>query len=151
VIEHILTKSSQVPGMKPTICQDYLEFLNGHPTNSSRMAAQFTEAEIPYMQELLKHHMPVPAYEAVDAPLIRQQPLLERLVTSTNRLGRTEQPGRVEYYQLFFNQDDIRSETIEAIAGRIGACTRVAKCRYHFENWGKDLGTYCLTLHVNRE
>lgn len=147
VIEHVMVQN--VPGKQSTICTPYLDFLNGSPNNAVRLVGKINDDEIPYIQELLKHHMPVPAYEAVPDPVSQIQPQLEQLCRQVDRLGRPEVQSGLEYFQVFFGENDVRPESIAAIMGRIAERPRVCKARYHFENWGKDLGQWCLTLHLN--
>lgn len=145
VIEHVLLQ--QQPGQKPTICQPYLDFMNGSPKNAARVVGRINDDEIPYMQELLKHHYPVVAYEERLA-IPSNQPQLEMLCRKIGQLNRPETAG-VEYFQIYFNEDDVRAESLARIMSCVEGRDRVCKARYHFENWGKDLGTWCLTLHLN--
>lgn len=146
-IEHVMIQTA--PGKQATICTPYLDFLNGSPKNAARVINPINDEDIPYIQELLKHHMPVPAYEAVPEAIDAKQPQLERLCQQVERLGRAERASGLEYFQIYFAENDVRPESIAAINGRVAELSRVCKARYHFENWGKDLGTWCLTLHLN--
>lgn len=145
VIEHVLLQ--QQPGQKPTICQPYLDFMNGSPKNAARLVGRINDDEIPYMQELLKHHYPVVAYEE-RLTLPNRQPQLEALCRKIGQLNRPERSG-VEYFQIYFNEDDVRPESLATIMACAQEKDRVCGARCHFENWGKDLGTWCLTLHLN--
>lgn len=146
VIEHVMLQ--QVPGQRPTICQPYLDFMNGSPKNAARVVGKINEDEIPYMQELLKHHYPVVAYrERLSAP--SSQPQLDILCRQIGQLNRREHNSGVGYFQIYFNENDVRPESLATIMSCVQEKTRVCKARYHFENWGDELGTWCLTLHIN--
>lgn len=146
VIEHVMLQ--QAPGQRPTICQPYLDFMNGSPKNAARVVGRINEDEIPYMQELLKHHYPVVAYrERLTVP--SSQPQLDILCRQIGQLNRQEHSSGVGYFQIYFNEHDVRPESLATIMGCVQEKTRVCKARYHFENWGDELGTWCLTLHIN--
>lgn len=147
VIEHVLLQKA--PGQDQlTICQPYLDFLNGSPKNAARLVGRINEDEIPYMQELLKHHFPVPAYESRANPPVAEQKL-DQLCRQINGLRRVEKAVGLEYFQIYFNETDVRAESTAAIFEQVKSKDRVCGARYHFENWGLNLGTWCLTLHLN--